>query len=177
MSHNNKHFTEIIENLSNNSENKITDIFFNLFSLSITYSNYRVYESLSGCEILKKIYIYAEYTYGNHICNKIDVVSDKSFLKKIKKIIKGEYYLIINTSKEYTSFGFSKYDSEEISKLKNMNIYKNYCQGNEIYNNDFTKQKYLYTTENLDELTCEKLFKLVNNDQYMKNSYFKIRKF
>ena len=176
MSYRNKHITEIIEILSENSlENEIKNNFFNLFGLTITYSHYDMYCHMIGYTRIKEIFICAECTYGNLIYDddEINEVSDEGFLKMIKQFIKGEYYLSIEISKYHMFFGFGKYQEEEILELKNMNICENYWKYNEKCHDEFVEnQKYLYTRENLDELTYKNLFKLVNNDQYVKNSYF-----
>ena len=175
MSYNNKQFSEIIENLSNDFKNEIINRFFNLFGRTIKYSRFNLYFYMSGHKETEEFDICAEYTYGNLIYDQdeINELSDEGFLKIIKKFIKGKYYLSMDISNQCVSFEFDKYKTKEILELKNMNIYKNYWKYNEKYHADFIKnQRYLYTLENLDELTYDKLFKLVNNDQYMKINYF-----
>ena len=174
MSYNNKQFSEIINHLSNNnSENEIMNKFFNLFGLIIIYSRHNTKDYVTDDG--KIIYmIIMEHNFCNYKRNDgIQQVSENYFLEIIDKFIKGEYCLKINVKKYSVSFVFKKYEKEKILKLKNMNIYKNYWKYNEIYHDDYVQnQEYLYTTENLNELTYDKLFKLINNDQYMKISYF-----
>ena len=79
----------------------------------------------------------------------------------------------IDTSKEHECFVFTEYNSKIILKLKNENIYKNYYKYDEKNHDDFVNNnRYLYTHENLHELFYDKFFKIVNNDQYTKISYF-----
>ena len=147
----NKHISEIIKDLTNNKlKDKITNIFFNLFGLTITDSLTHTDFYVTRETRIKIDNILMEHNFGNYKRNDgIQQVSENYFLEIINKFVKGEYYLNINVTKYYMAFGFSKYDPKEILELKNMNIYKNYCKCNEKYYDDFIKnQKYLYTTEN-----------------------------